>query len=220
MNELSFDSYTDFEFNYTIPSNYSHKLMTYIESDISQSPGKVFEVELKDLKFELVDSNNNDFRVESIVLPSGEIINEKYYTDTISIEGINTLTYKVLDSRGKETSKTITTKIDKTAPALDLNYSINITNQNIAVNINASDTTSGVKRIKLPNGNYITNLNSTYTISGDGEYTFECEDVAGNITTKTITINNIDKEKPNVVIDKDNVEWTNQGVQININTRD
>ena len=220
MNELSFDSYTDFEFNYNIPSNYSHKLKAYIESDISQSPGKVFEVELKDLKFELVDDNSNDFRVESIVLPTGEIINENHYTDTISREGINTLTYKVLDSRGKETVKTITTKIDKTPPTLDLNYNANTTNQNISVNISASDATSGVKRIKLPNGNYITNLNTTYTISGDGEYTFECEDVAGNITIKTITINNIDKEKPSVVIDKNNTEWTNQGVQININAID
>ena len=220
MDELSFDSYTDFEFNYNVPSNYSHNLKAYIESDISQSPGKVFEVELKDLKFELIDDNNNDFRVESIVLPTGEIINEKRYTDTISREGINTLTYKVLDSRGKETVKSITTKIDKTAPTLDLNYNTNPTNQNIVVSISASDATSGVKRIKLPNGNYITNLNSTYTISGDGEYTFECEDVAGNITTKTITINNIDKEKPNVSINKDNTDWTNKGVQININTRD
>ena len=221
MNDLSFDYYTDFEFNYDIPLNYSHNLKAYFESYISNSLGKkVFEVELKDLKFELLN-DSTDFRVESIVLPTGEIVNEKFYTDIISKEGINNFTYKVLDSRGKETVRTVTTKIDKTAPTLNLDYdkSTELTTQNILVSINASDSLSGFKRIKLPDGNYITNSNSTYTISSDGSYTFESEDVAGNITTKTITINNIDKEKPNVSIDK-NDNWTNKPVQININTRD
>ena len=137
MNNLSFDYYTDFEFNYDIPLNYSHNLKAYFESYISNSLGKkVFEVELKDLKFELLN-DSTDFRVESIVLPTGEIVNEKFYTDIISKEGINNFTYKVLDSRGKETVRTVTTKIDKTAPTLNLDYdkSTELTTQNILVSI-------------------------------------------------------------------------------------
>ena len=210
----------DFNFNYTIPDNYAFELTPYIECiHFVNNKGLIAEFEVKNVKYEITDKS--DFDIESITLPNGDIINETSYIDRISTEGINTLTYKVLDSRGKETVKTITTKIDKTAPTLNLDYdkSTEITTQNIVVNINASDSLSGFKRIKLPDGNYITNSNSTYTISSDGSYTFECEDVAGNITTKTITINNIDKEKPNVSIDKNN-NWTNKPIQININTRD
>ena len=207
-----------FDMNITIPKYYISDLAPCITT-LSNKYGYTFTTRLVDIEYSIDD--DSDFAINSIELPSGQIIeNVKEYTDTITEDGIHNLTYKVLDNRGKITEKSITVKVDKTAPTLNLNYNANITNQNISVNISASDTTSGVKRIKLPNGNYITNLNSTYTISGDGEYIFECEDIAGNITTKTITINNIDKEKPNVIIDKNNTEWTNQGVQININTRD
>ena len=210
----------DFNFEYTVPNNCVSELSPQFTSISTNSDSRpLFKVEYRDVSIVLED--DSDFAINSIELPNGQIVeNVKEYTDVISEDGIHNLTYKVLDNRGKTTQKTITVKVDKTAPILDLNYNANPTNQNIVVNISSSDATSGVKRIKLPNGNYITNSNSTYTISGDGEYIFECEDVAGNITTKTITINNIDKEKPNVIIDKNNTEWTNQGVQININTRD
>ena len=208
-----------FEFEYVIPNDYAYNLKPRLwVSDFYNSKGDEINVNVTDLKYECLDTN--DFAIQSIELPDGTIIEDTSYSYKIEEDGIHNLKYKILDNRGKITEKSITVKVDKTAPTLDLNYNTNITNQNISVNISASDATSGVKRIKLPNGNYITNLNSTYTISGDGEYIFECEDVAGNITTKTIVINNIDKDKPSVIIDKNNTEWTNQGVQININTRD
>ena len=221
LNDIPDSNLIDFEFEYIIPKNFAYKLAPWLGVSGYQSINSSvsFSCEVLDLKYEILDTSN-DFSISSIELPSGEIVSNSSYIDEIDIEGINTWTYKIIDSRGKETVKTVTTKIDKTAPTLNLNYNTNITNQNITVNINSSDATSGVKRIKLPNGNYITNSNSTYTISGDGEYTFECEDVAGNITTKTITINNIDKEKPSVVIDKNNIDWTNKPVKININSRD
>ena len=218
VNEIIENGTVPFEFEYTIPTNYAKNLQPYCEYNIDGYNGEEVRIELVNVKYEIKD--DSDFAISSITLPDGTIINGGSYQDTISEDGIHNLTYSATDNRGDSASKTITVKVDKTAPTLDLNYNTNATNQNITVNISASDATSGVKRIKLPNGNYITNLNSTYTISGDGEYTFECEDVAGNITTKTITINNIDKEKPSVVIDKNNTDWTNRGVQININTRD
>lgn len=218
--DLSYDEFKDFEIEYTIPSNYSHELRTHISSNISSTLEDSIIYEFKDVEYELINDGSSDFKITSIILPNGKEVSNSNYRDIISEEGELNHKYKIVDSRGKETVKTITTKIDKTAPKLDLDYNTNITNQNIVVSINASDTTSGIRRIKLPNGNYITNLNSTYTISGDGEYTFECEDIAGNITIKTIAINNIDKENPIVSIDKNNTDWTNKGVQININTRD
>ena len=208
-----------FEYEYVIPNNYAYNLKPRLwVTNFYNSKGDEISVKVTDLKYECLDTN--DFAIQSIELPDGTIIEDTSYSYKIEEDGIHNLTYKVLDNRGKITEKTITVKVDKTTPTLDLNYNTNITNQNIIVNISASDATSGVKQIKLPNGNYITNLNSTYTISGDGEYTFECEDMSGNITTKTISINNIDKEKPNVNIDKNNTDWTNKPVKININSRD
>ena len=208
-----------FDMNITIPTNYISNLSPCITT-LSNKYGYTFTTRLVNLEYSLED--DSDFAINSIELSDGQIINNvKEYTDVISEDGIHKLTYKVVDNRGKVTEKTITVKVDKTAPTLNLQYDVsNTTNQNVLVNISASDSTSGVKRIKLPNGNYITNLNSTYTISGDGSYTFECEDVAGNITTKTIVIDNIDKDSPNVTIDKNKAEWTNGPVQIKINARD
>ena len=221
LKDISSDEYVDFEFDYKVPNNYSHSLSAYSSNNIIRTDGEKYRIHFKEISYQLINDNSNDFSITSIILSNSNEIFDNKYTDTVSDEGINTLTYKVLDSRGKETTKTITTKIDKTSPTLNLDYdkSTEITTQNIVVSINASDSLSGFKRIKLPNGNYITNSNSTYTITGDGEYTFECEDVAGNITTKTIAIDNIDKEKPNVSIDK-NDNWTNKPVQININAID
>ena len=219
LNEIIEKRSVPFNFTITVPGNYYKDLSPCAQINLPHTLSGKAKIELTDLTYSLTD--DSDFAINSIELPSGESIKDiKEYTDIITEDGIHNLTYKVVDNRGKVTQKTITVKVDKTVPTLDLNYNTNITNQNITVNINASDATSGVKRIKLPNGNYITNSNSTYTISGDGEYTFECEDVAGNITTKTITINNIDKEKPSVVIDKNNIDWTNKPVKININSRD
>ena len=219
LDDIILNKSVSFEFDITVPSNYYKDLTPAFQLSLPNDLIGKASVQLKDLTYYLPD--DSDFAINSIELPNGQIVeNVKEYTDVISEDGIHNLTYKVLDNRGKITEKTITVKVDKTAPTLDLNYNTNITNQNIAVSISASDATSGVKRIKLPNGNYITNLNSTYTISGDGEYTFECEDVAGNITTKTIIINNIDKDKPSITIDKNKTEWTNKPIKININTRD
>lgn len=219
--DLSYDEYRDFEFEYTIPNSYSYALKTYISSNVASIFQDSLIYDIKELEYELINDGTSDFKISSIVLPSGEEIFNCNYRGIISKEGINSFAYTIRDSRGKETTKTITTKIDKTAPTLNLDYdkSTEITTQNIVVSINASDSLSGFKRIKLPNSNYINNSNSTYTITRDGDYTFECEDIAGNITTKTITINNIDKEKPNVSIDK-NDNWTNKPIQININTGD
>ena len=199
--------------------NYSNNLKPWVDLTLNGYYGQEIRVSPVNIKFEIED--DSDFSISSIILPNGRIVLGGSYQDVISEDGIHNLTYSATDNRGDSISKTITVKVDKTAPTLNLQYDVsNTTNQNVLVNISASDSTSGVKRIKLPNGNYITNLNSTYTISGDGSYTFECEDVAGNITTKTIVIDNIDKDSPNVTIDKNKVEWTNGPVQIKINARD
>ena len=216
LNDLSFSSYKDFELEYSVPRDYSYNLKMYLNSDLDDITNEIFKVDFKDVKIELISNKDESFYIERITLPDGSYVKDVSYSDTILEEGINTWTYKVLDSRGKETIKTITTKIDKTAPILNLTYDKDklVNNRGVTVNVDASDSLSGVKRIRLPNGNYINSSNASYTVSGNGNYTFECEDLAGNITSKTISINGSNSNLNTEINKSDN--WTNEGVQINI----
>ena len=109
---------------------------------------------------------------------------------------------------------------DKENPELVIDISnSNITNNDLNILITANDNIC-IDYIKLPNGQKVYNSQTSYIISNDGNYIFSAYDKFGNYIEKTINIDNIDKEKPSVVIDKDNTDWTNQGVQININARD
>ena len=206
----------DFEYDVLISNNYYNRLLPWGEFNIRGLDDKrVVELEIVDLTYEIKD--DSDFAIQSIELPNGRVIKDvKEYTDTITEEGIYNLKYKVLDSRGITTEKTMTVKIDKTAPTLNLTYDKGelVNNRSTTVNVNASDSLSGIKRVKLPNGNYTTSLNASYVVNGNGSYAFECEDIAGNITSKTISINGNSSNLNTKVNKSDN--WTNKGVQINI----
>jgi len=74
--------------------------------------------------------------------------------------------------------------VDWTAPEITINpYSTDPTNQNITV---TATTNKGTL-----------NVGST-TFTANGSFDFVATDSAGNVTTKTVTINNIDKEKPTI----------------------
>ena len=220
--DLSSTEFTDFEYEITIPKNYSHNLHALMDTkNVGALGDSHLEIELKDLTYELInDDEDSGFKIKSIELPNGKIVNQNKYTDVIEEEGIySNLEYKILDSRDKETIKRTSVKIDKTAPELDLTYDKDelVNNKSATINITASDNLSGVKRIRLPNGNYVNSNKAVYNINGNGGYVFECEDVAGNITTKVISING-GNSNLNTNIDKGS-NWTNNGVQINIDLR-
>ena len=207
-----------FDFEITVPTNYVQNLQGWIHTGLNQSLGEAVRVEFKDLQYELLD--DSDFAITKIELPNGnEVLNSKSYTDTITKEGNNTYEYTVLDNRGKETSKTVNVKIDKTKPTLNLNYSTAVTNE-FNVSISSNDTLSGIKRIKTPNGSYINASSSNYTINNNGNYTFEVEDNAGNITSRTITVTNIDNTAPILNISKDTNEWTKDNINLTITATD
>ena len=218
LNELIEKGSVDFEFEAKIPLNYFRKIQPWGRFTMGFLNKDKIKVNLKNLTYEIKD--DSDFAIQSIELPNGRVINNvKEYTDTITEEGIHNLKYKVLDNRGITTEKTIAVKIDKTAPELNLTYDKDelVNNRSAIVNVNTSDNLSGVKRVKLPNGNYTTSLNASYVVSGNGNYLFECEDMAGNITRKAISINGSNSNL-NTEVNKSN-NWTNKGVQINIGLR-
>ena len=207
-----------FEFEIEIPQNYAYNLKPRVTvTSFYNNKSDDIKVKITDLKYECLDTN--EFEILSIELPDGSLINDSSYSYKMETEGVHELIYKILDNRGVTAKKTIIVKIDKTAPELNLTYDKDelVNSRSSTVNITASDSLSGVKRIKLPNGNYINNSKASYTVSGNGDYMFECEDVAGNITNKTIFINGSNSNL-NTELNKNN-NWTNKGVQINIDSR-
>lgn len=63
----------------------------------------------------------------------------------------------------------------------------------VNINLTAIDKESGIKRIKLPDGNYTTDANTSFQISENGRYKFLVEDNEGNITDYVVEISNIEK---------------------------
>ena len=70
------------------------------------------------------------------------------------------------------------------------------TNSNVTITLNSRDEHSGIRRIRKSDGEWTNSDSANYTASENGTYTFEIEDNAGNVTTKTVTISNIDKTPP------------------------
>lgn len=92
--------------------------------------------------------------------------------------------------------------------------SVGWTNKAQTIVINASDSGSGVKNIKLPNGNYVTGSTANYIISSNGTYTFNVADNSNNVVTNTIVVSNIDTTLPTVNIAKSTEQVTNQTYRI------
>lgn len=121
------------------------------------------------------------------------------YSENFTVSENGTYKVEVEDFSGNKTIQEITiSNIDKTAPTLDATFNNSITNNSVLIEVRGIDTQSGVKRIKLPNGNYVSSDRIEFTVNSNGTYTFECEDNVGNTTVKTVTVSNIDKTPPTV----------------------
>ncbi|MFP3728571.1 hypothetical protein U8V72_25645 [Priestia filamentosa] len=94
------------------------------------------------------------------------------------------------------------------------------TNQNVTLTATATDSQSGVRRIKLPDGTYKHWDTAIYTVTENGEYTFVFEDYAGNTISRTYYVTNIDKDSPYIIIDPYSVSWTNQDVKATLEPND
>lgn len=211
---LSKEEYTTFDATYTVPGDYFDEPFFMLGFDHGAIYNGNYTVEWKDVRIELLDKE--DFQIKKIILPNGKEIEADSYTDTLTQEG--TYTYLVLDSRGKITEQTITVKIDKKKPTLTITPDITKpTNGNVVLSINATDDQSGIKQVKKPNGEWDTRSSFIYNIYENGSYTFVAEDHAGNQTSYTVNISNIDKTPPDVpIMVVSESKETNQPVSISI----
>jgi hypothetical protein len=182
-----------FDFTQTVPTDYYSNLgvIVFNNSLGGENALSANHFTLKwDIKYELLDQD--DFKVEKIVLPTGKEVLSDRYTDTLTSDG--TYTYKVHDSRGKITERSVSVKIDKVAPSLNLSASTTATtHSNIVLTARGADALSGVKRIQLPNNEWVDAATATYNVGTNGTYTFMVEDNAGNTLSRSVTVSNIDK---------------------------
>ncbi|PLS15032.1 hypothetical protein CVD28_24440 [Bacillus sp. M6-12] len=118
---------------------------------------------------------------------------------TITNEGVTTINSRVIDSVGNISAVTTkTVKIDRGVPVIDETVNPTTwTNDRVTIQVNANDSISGIQSIELPNGNRVNGANvASYVVDKNGSYTFKVTDNGGNVSTKTVTITNIDKEAP------------------------
>ncbi len=141
----------------------------------------------------------DDSEVKRIKLPNGKYVNDFRASYKVSKNG--TYTFEVEDVAGNKATESIkVTNIDKTAPTATLKASTTSkTKGDVTITAAGSDNV-GVKRIKLPNGKYVTGAKTTYKVTANGTYNFVIEDTAGNTVTKSIKVANIDKTAPTVTL--------------------
>lgn len=209
---------------YTIPNNAYSNVKPYITFMDRNSPYMKtgYDYWMSDFTFEILDKD--DLKIEEIYLPDGNIVKSDTATYTIFKKG--SYTFSAKDNRNKITSKTIELDIDMVNPELNISYPTSFTENNITLKVKATDDLSGIKSIKLPNGEYRTNskdglpLSIDYNITENGTYKFEALDFAGNKITKTVVINNIDRTPPTLTYTLSPNTWTKDDVTISVKAVD
>ena len=96
----------------------------------------------------------------------------------------------------------------------------NWTNGNVTISLSTKDDMSGVKRIKKPDGNYVSSSSTTYTVTKNGTYTFVLEDNVGNTRNYNVQITNIDKTAPTGSLSHSPTNWVNTDVKIHWSVAD
>ena len=156
--------------------------------------------------------------ISKIVLPNGTETNKN--TLDYNVSSNEQLTFKAYDNAGNVATKSINiTNIDNEVTDVVIAKNPNDTASRTVEIVITSNDPAGINYIELPDGNRINSNTASYIATYNGEYRFLVCDGAGNKEYFYVDIENIDDTNPIVNIDKDS-NWTNQGVQININTRD
>lgn len=168
--------------------------------------------------------DTGDSGLRGIQLPNGTWVNSETVPYIVSTNG--TYTFRAEDNVGNATTKSISvTNIDKNAPTATLTQSPTAwTKGNVILTLsNIADTgVSGLKEIVMPDGKKETTFtDKTFEVTERGTYTFQIVDNAGNVTNKTITVSNIDREAPEAELTKNPNGFTNTDVTIQVrNVRD
>ena len=144
-------------------------------------------------------------------------------SDSYVVSSNGTYNFTIYDKAGNSKAVSYTvSNIDKSAPNATIASNVTgWTNQNVILTVSPTDVgVSGYYRTLLPNGTYSTAANPTYTATGNGAQTFVIYDNAGNSTTVTYTVGNVDKTLPGGTIAPSTTAWTNADVTLTLNASD
>ncbi|PLT35222.1 Ig-like domain-containing protein [Bacillus sp. V5-8f] len=95
----------------------------------------------------------------------------------------------------------------------------NPTNGNVQVTVRANDNI-GIKNIRLPDGKRVADSNTTFTVTKNGSYFFETEDLLGNVASSTLNVTNIDKISPEASIISSTTTPTKNDIVLVVNAND
>ena len=158
----------------------------------------------KTIKISAEDSQSG---VKSIQLPDGTVVEASSTEITVTENG--PYEFKILDNIGNERVAVVNiSKIDKTAPIIGVNYNKSDWSKNISIEVTANDLESGVAKIELPDGRFVSAESALYSVTENGEYTFKAYDSVGNVSSKTVVISNIDNAAPTLNLIYDDITWS------------
>ena len=152
--------------------------------------------------------------VKSITLPDNTVVNGS--TANFTATSNNTYTFIVEDNIGNKTTQSITvSNIDKVLPGISLSSdNVALTKGPVTIIATGSDSLSGVKRIKTPDGNWTNRSTVNYSVTTNGTYTFTVEDSVGNQSSSSFTISNIDNNLPDLDLKEDITTQTDEPITI------
>lgn len=168
------------------------------------------------LTFNATDTGGSGVR--RVRIAGGTWVNGSTTTQIATENG--TYSFEVEDHAGNTRTVSATVnRIDKAVPSGSISQTpTGWTNQNVTLTFNATDTGgSGVRRVRQSGGTWVNGSTTTQTVTSNGTYSFEVEDHAGNTSTRSHTVTNIDKILPNASSTQSPTAWTNGNVDITWN---
>ncbi len=160
-----------------------------------------------------IDYSTNDITngdvVATLNVGSGIVITNNHGLNTYIFTENGTFTFEFVDSIGNRGTATATVNwIDKVAPTAKVEYSTTeLTNKDVVVTLKDFS-----EDIEILNNNGI----AVYTFTENGEFEFEIQDEAGNVSKIKAVVNNIDKVAPTSKVEYSTTELTNKDVVVTI----
>lgn len=112
---------------------------------------------------------------------------------------------------------------------LDVFANNQYTNEDVTIYVEASDNQSGLRTLEFPDGTIRTygeptqgtdSIETTFSVAENGAYTFIARDVATNETRKTEFISHIDKTAPDIEVEGNISNWTNEPFDLTFTAED
>ena len=139
-----------------------------------------------------------------------------------------TYTLKARDKAGNISTKEIKIQnIDRVPPTADVSLSSNKYQNSLEIRIKnvADEGGSGLNNVYGPDGKAIQihqmyGYYAYYVTENNKTYDFKIKDFAGNVTTKSVTVNNLDLDKPQAIVTSSTEGWSKEDVEVTVTGTD